>query len=282
MSSVTEISRRAAELDVLFPVRTFRFIVCNTLSPGQSHDVRLRGHPVLFYVLSGCIEMRMDGETVLMNTGDFYFLDQGSGQHYRNASSENTYLYITGFHFADPVTRMRDLEIPVHGSFSDTPIVAGLFGKLHQCWMEHKPGCGMQLFSLFFNILHYISVHQAETTEFPPEYHRLQDLVHYIHDNCFRPELCVEDLCRQCNYSPAYLRKLFVKYLQLPPTQYIRHIRLELAKNMLVLSHKSITQIAMEVGYKDVAHFDRVFKKDTGLTPQKYRSLNFINNVTEN
>ena len=67
----------------------------------------------------------------------------------------------------------------------------------------------------------------------------------------------------------------------MPPTKYIRHIKLEFAKNMLVLSHKSISQVAREAGYRDIAHFDRVFKKETGVTPLEYRSMNFINNITE-
>ena len=53
---------------------------------------------------------------------------------------------------------------------------------------------------------------------------------------------------------------------------------------MLIRAHpeQTISQIAAESGYKDIAHFDRVFKKETGFTPLEYRNINFINSMTEN
>lgn len=282
MATAADSYRRHVSLEELFPISTFRFIVCNNLEPGYETRVTSRRHPVLFYMINGAIEIEMDGRTVTLKTGDFYFLDIGTSQVYRNISPENTYMHVIGFSFADPETKLADLELPVTGNFNSTPIASGLFQKLHHCWMEQKPGYRLKVLSLFFNILHHISVSGAEGSEIPSEYHRLQNVVRYIYDNCFTKDIDVEDLCSQCNYSPTHLRKLFVKYFQMPPTKYIRHIKLEFAKNMLVLSHKTISQIAMESGYKDIAHFDRVFKKETAVTPLEYRSMNFINNITEN
>lgn len=282
MATVADSYPRHVYLEELFPIRTFRFIVCNNLAPGYGTKVINRKYPVLFYMINGAIEIDTEDGQFVLQTGDFCFLDMGSSQTYRNISPENTYMNVIGFSFSDPETRLSELELPVRGSFSGSPIVAGLFQKLHHCWMEQKTGYRMKVLALFFNILHHISISNQGAPEMPSEYHRLQDVVRYIYDNCFTKDIGVEDLCCQCNYSPTYLRKLFVKYFQMPPTKYIRHIKLEFAKNMLVLSHKSISRIATESGYKDIAHFDRVFKKETGVTPLEYRSMNFINNITDN
>lgn len=273
--------RLSVSLEELFPIRTFRFIVCNTLNPGYETTVVDRKYPVLFYIISGAIEIEAEGSTVRLETGEFCFLDMGTTQTYRNAASENTYMNVIGFSFGDPAVRIRDLQFPASGSLLSDPVASGLFHKLHNCWMEQKPGYRMKVLALLFDILSHISASCPEGAESPGEYHRLQDAVRYIYDNCFLREITVEDLSRHCNYSPAYLRKLFVHYFQMPPTKYIRHIKLELAKNMLVLSHKPISQVAREAGYKDIAHFDRVFKKETGVTPLEYRSMNFINHLTE-
>ena len=281
MATAADGYRLSVDLEELFPIRTFRFIVCNTLPPGNETRVRNRKYPVLFYMLNGEIEIEEDGSVVRLGTGDFYFLDMGTSQVYRNLSPENTYMNVIGFNFTDPDTRIRDLGLPRQGSFLSTPVASGLFHKLHHCWMEQKPGYRLQVLSLFFHILYHNSVSSPQRTEIPSEYNRLQGVVRYIYDNCFTSDLTVEDLCRICNYSPTHLRKLFVKFFQMPPTKYIRHIKLEFAKNMLVLSHKSISQVAREAGYRDIAHFDRVFKKETGVTPLEYRSMNFINNITE-
>lgn len=49
------------------------------------------------------------------------------------------------------------------------------------------------------------------------------------------------------------------------------HIKIELAKDQLTLTHKSFELISQELGYKDVSNFYRNFKLYTGMTPKDYR-----------
>lgn len=279
MSTIADGYRRSVELQALFPIHSFRFIVCNTLLPGQEVAVKNRAHPVLMYILNGCVEIRTDSNTLTLHTGDFCFLEAQSSQIYQNTGTEATHLHLIGFSFSDPAYRCTDFSLPLNGNLNTSPIAIGLFHKLHHCWMEQKIGYPLKVLSLFFQILYHISI--CTQQEHPSEYHRLQPVVRYLYENCFSRDIGIEDLCRQCNYSPTHLRKLFVKYFQMPPSQYIRHVKLEFAKNLLVLSKKSISQIAGEVGYRDVAHFDRVFKKELGMTPLEYRNNHFINNILE-
>jgi two-component system response regulator YesN len=55
---------------------------------------------------------------------------------------------------------------------------------------------------------------------------------------------------------------------------YLLKVRLERAKVLLAAGHVSITEVAYDVGYGDLARFDKVFKRYTGLTPSAYRSSN--------
>ena len=55
MSTIADGYRRPVELQALFPIHSFRFIVCNTLLPGQEVAVKNRAHPVLMYILNGCV-----------------------------------------------------------------------------------------------------------------------------------------------------------------------------------------------------------------------------------
>lgn len=282
MAAVADDYRRYIRLEELFPVSTFCFVVCNNLEPRYETRVVKRRCPALFYILNGAIEMEEAGKTVILKTGDFLFVDMGSSQVYRNISPGNTYINAIGFSFSGPEISVSDLDIPVRGNFVRAPIVSDLFQKLHHCWIGQEPGYRLKVLALFFSILHYISISDREETKIPSEYHRLQNVVRYIYDNCFSSNITIEDLCCQCSCSSAYLRKLFAEYFQMSPTKYIRHIKLEFAKNLLVLSNKTISQIAEESGYKDIVRFDRVFKKETGVRPLEYRRMNFVNDVTEN
>lgn len=66
-------------------------------------------------------------------------------------------------------------------------------------------------------------------------------------------------------------RRRFVKATGLAPTAYVQKSRIELAKQELELSNDTIDEVSYRVGYDDPAYFRRLFKRNTGLSPSKYR-----------
>ena len=54
---------------------------------------------------------------------------------------------------------------------------------------------------------------------------------------------------------------------------YLVHIRMEIAKEMIRSSNKTVAAIAEGVGYKDVRHFSQTFTKTVGVKPALYRKL---------
>ena len=55
-------------------------------------------------------------------------------------------------------------------------------------------------------------------------------------------------------------------------TKYIQNKLIDNAKQMIAGSDKTISQIAYELGFQYSQHFNRVFKKNVGCTPNEYRS----------
>lgn len=55
--------------------------------------------------------------------------------------------------------------------------------------------------------------------------------------------------------------------------EYLTHIRIQKAKQLLIGGEWNIADVAEEVGFLDVKYFIKRFKKITGLTPSEYRKL---------
>jgi two-component system response regulator YesN len=84
--------------------------------------------------------------------------------------------------------------------------------------------------------------------------------------------LSLSALARQVGMSKYRLSHRFRAVLGITFREYLLTVRLERAKALLAAGHVSITEVAHDVGFGDLARFDKVFKRYTGFTPSAYRS----------
>lgn len=84
--------------------------------------------------------------------------------------------------------------------------------------------------------------------------------------------LSVDTICSKYNISPSGLYQLFQKVFGCGVVKIIREERIKRAKELLLDSNFSISDIASQVGILDANYFIRVFKAETGMTPGEYRN----------
>ncbi len=85
-------------------------------------------------------------------------------------------------------------------------------------------------------------------------------------------KMCASELC----LSPNYFGDLIKKETGKTPQEHIRLKLTDQAKDLILGSDLSISQIAYELGFQYPQHLTRLFKKTTGLTPNEYKRLNSV------
>lgn len=94
--------------------------------------------------------------------------------------------------------------------------------------------------------------------------------VDYIEQN-YRKEISVEKLAGYLQISTPHFHRLFLAHTGQSPYQYILDFRIQKAKQLLSDPVLQIKSVSREVGFPNVNHFIRHFKRITGVTPGQYR-----------
>lgn len=84
-------------------------------------------------------------------------------------------------------------------------------------------------------------------------------------------DLKLKTIAEKLNVNSSYLSTLFHKELGCTLTDYINSQRIERGIHLLRMTAKPIQEIAAECGMHDVNYFIKLFKKQTGFTPNRYR-----------
>ncbi|MEN9331506.1 MAG: hypothetical protein RLZZ94_596 [Bacteroidota bacterium] len=84
----------------------------------------------------------------------------------------------------------------------------------------------------------------------------------------------VKDIANRVNLSPSYLSDLLKRETGLNAQDHIHYFVIEQAKNILLQTNQSVSEIAYSLGFEYPQYFSRLFKQKTGKTPLEFRSNN--------
>ena len=100
----------------------------------------------------------------------------------------------------------------------------------------------------------------------------LEDAKAFIDENYRHDDMSLNMVAAQVNISPSYFSTIFSSEMEQTFVEYLTHVRLEKAKELLMCSNMRTAEIGYEVGYKDSHYFSYIFKKVVGCSPKEYRN----------
>ena len=88
--------------------------------------------------------------------------------------------------------------------------------------------------------------------------------------------ITVQELAQLAGLSESSVKREFKKIYQHSPASYLRQQKLLRAENLLLSSGCNIRQVTHECGFKDIAHFSKLFKQTYGVSPSAYRAEHLV------
>lgn len=95
--------------------------------------------------------------------------------------------------------------------------------------------------------------------------------IDYIKKN-YASSIHVIDLARSCGMSESYFRKIFKKYMNMKPMDYVNFVRIQRGCALLRETDLTVAMVSDSIGFESVSTFIRNFKKVVGCTPNKWKT----------
>lgn len=97
----------------------------------------------------------------------------------------------------------------------------------------------------------------------------LETTIDYMVNN-YHLHLTLSDLAKMAGLSTSHYARIFKKYVGYSPIDYLTHLRIDRAKELLAISDFRIKEISQSVGYEDELYFSRTFKRLVGVSPTQF------------
>ena len=254
-----------------------RYLHLQEKVPIHSHE-----HYEFEYIVRGEMENNINGVSISMQPGDFYLI--GTNDYHEVIPKEGGVVKLSLFFYL-PATDVNVRQLlesnrcPIVGTIpeEDRAVFEGLIRQVYSSEnyqiFEYTDTVSLSAL-LALHIAYRSAPYSPDGKKLSSGY--MQTALHYILAHYNEP-ITLQSVSKILNLSPNYFCRLFTTQMKTSFHEYLIDVRIQKAKNLLIFyPKKSITQIALEVGYESYSGFYRCFADNVGLSPKEFRQQNKI------
>lgn len=235
----------------------------------------------LILVLSGKFHLSIDGKQYLLEAGDSAWISDGAihGGEPENCVYECVVFDLAALLRDTPLCTKSAKEFLTHsssytGKLEKGSINAQLADKIFETLEKEQSGYEWStiglLWQLMGNILKIYSNISSDYNQSRQQITKLKAVLAYIRDN-YESQINLEELADIAGMSPRYFCRAFSSMTGKTPIAYLNYYRIECAGELLKLTDKTVTEIAISCGFNDMSYFSKQFKRYKCITPSQYR-----------
>lgn len=151
------------------------------------------------------------------------------------------------------------------------PIFSGLLDLMRTRPLCYELEVKSLLYHFFFTL--YRSVpYETQAPEHEEIADKLKQVIQYIRSR-YQQSISVSELASLCGFSEYHFMRFFKKHMNMTCVEYLNRYRLDMASRQLASTGMTVTGVALENGFNNISYFNRVFKKQFGMTPKEFRRL---------
>ncbi len=224
----------------------------------------------LFVLISGKMELYNGNERIQISTGDVVVFPPNQKYQYKFYGEETKSFLWVHFSGFDALNKMNEYGIELFPAINKTAIenhISIRFQKLFEAFTKNDRFRDNDLSALLDRLL--IEIGRAKDNLTMQKTHLIKSTSHI--NKFYTTQIKITELAKMEGMCMTTYNLRFKEEFGVSPTKYILALRMLLAKELLIESDISITEIGAMCGYLDINFFSKVFKKEFGISPTAYR-----------
>jgi len=212
--------------------------------------------------------IRVDDQVIPVKTGAFILFTHGNRQQYYPQTVD---MLEHWFRFlGDGIPEwLQELDFPMNRPFyiRDPGPADRMLKMIASAYdTENQLAAGMGVQALLYYLASALKVAEPGNESIQ----KLHDLRMIIRER-LDSHLTVAELAEMVNYSPSHFQNLYRQEFGVSPMQDISRMRIERARYLLTFTSYSVERIAQALCYSSVTSFITKFRRETGVSPLRYR-----------
>lgn len=162
--------------------------------------------------------------------------------------------------------------------------IDGLINALVQKSCRKQWNSGFLMLSLIYELIYEVSSLFSAEKDYPETitekavYDKMMEIENYIFEH-YSENITLQDLAKRYNYSESAMSRFFTAYFNMTFSDYYKEVRLSKAKNDLLYTELTISEIALKNGWSSLRSFQRAFLSRNHMTPSEYRKCNSLSDT---
>ena len=233
----------------------------------------------LEYAIEGICYIESDGKTHKISSGDLFFINKSTPYTLYSDTENPVKKFFVCFKgpLADALVQAYKLTegmiILKFNAKEHFLRIMGILGAAETYDIDVEGEIVAELTKLLHAVYKEKESRKAEQIEHSCS---ADDILKYIDMNLGR-KFSLEEMCSHFYISRTKLWRIFKEKYERTPLEYLHERRIEKAKYYLLHTDCPISSIPETVGLSDSKYFFQLFKKETGMTPRKFRETFFGN-----
>ena len=248
-------------------------------SDTRKTELQWHREPELVYVIEGTSECSRNGESKIVDEGDFILFNSEDVHLVRPVSGTSCRLLCVNFSFEYIRMFCKSIDSVFFDIGENSEVyrqIAAILGDIARTGSEDDYTSLLQI--SYINKIYYLLLSRctcfrrsAGSLSVPRrDFSYAKTAIAYINEN-YKREIPLNEISSVVNLSPSYFSKYFKNVTQVSFSKYLANLRLENAINDMIHHNSTVSTAAMENGFANVKAFITQCKKVYNCTPAQFK-----------